>query len=97
MPRSFTSGASYTFKIVDEITNTEVYNQSGTIDEELYYYTYSAVFPTKQDKVYNLTVTESGEVVYKDKIFCTNQTTSTYTVNQNVYTQHSTDNEFITL
>jgi hypothetical protein len=97
MPRSFTSGATYNIKIVDELTKAETYNSNGTLTENLYYYTYSDTFNTKQNKFYEFTVTQSGEVVYKDKIFCTNQTTTTYTVNENEYTQHASTDEFITI
>jgi len=97
MPRSFTSGATYNIKIVDELTKSETYNSNGTLTENLYYYTYSDTFNTKQDKFYEFTVTQGGDVVYKDKIFCTNQTTTTYTVNESEYTQHASTDEFITL
>lgn len=97
IPRSFTSGTNYKVKITDETKNKEVYNQNTTgITENLYYNQYSAVFPTKQDVFYTLEISEvsGGKVVYKDKIFCTNQTT--YSVNDSAYTTHSNDNEFIT-
>ena len=34
-------------------------------------------------------------IAYKDKVFCTNQETSTYTVNQNQYVANTTNNEFV--
>ena len=98
IPRQFFFGNSYNIKIVNETTNTEVYNQDTTeITELLYYNQFTAVFPLKQDVTYNLTVTGS-EVVYKDKIFCTNESdVTTYKVNENAYIFNDTDNEFITL
>jgi hypothetical protein len=32
--------------------------------------------------------------VYRDKIFCTNQTIAEYTINKDQYTQHTTSNEY---
>lgn len=37
------------------------------------------------------------EVVYKDKIFCTDQAISDYTINKGEYKEHSTENEFMSL
>lgn len=57
IPRKFTSGTSYNVTIVNETTNTEVYNVDTTsIAEQLYYNTYSAIFPVKEDISYVLTI-----------------------------------------
>ena len=37
------------------------------------------------------------EIVYKDKVFCTAQTVADYSINNGTYTQHSSNNEFITI
>ena len=34
-------------------------------------------------------------IVYKDKIFCTNQNTNVFSVNSNEYVSHATTNEYI--
>tara|TARA_R110000787_G_scaffold276245_1_gene385148 strand:+ start:317 stop:658 length:342 start_codon:yes stop_codon:yes gene_type:complete len=98
IPRQFVSGDSYNVTIINETTNTEVYNVDTTaITEHLYHNQFSAVFPVKQDITYTIKVTGS-EVVYKDKIFCTNQSDVTsYSVNENAYIFNDTDNEFITV
>ena len=36
-----------------------------------------------------------AEKVYRDKIFCTNQTIAEYTINKNQYVQNISNNEFI--
>lgn len=96
IPRSFTSGNSYNVTIVNEQTNTEVYNQDVTsITENLYYNRLNAIFNVKQDNFYMVTVKAGSDVVFKDKIFCTNQTISDFTVNDSQYTQQDTTNEFI--
>jgi len=42
-----------------------------------------------------LTIKTGADVVFKDKIFCTNQTVADYTVNNSQYTPNDTTNEFI--
>jgi len=97
IPREYTSGTTYTVKIVNESTNAEVYNENVTsFTENLYYKQHSDTFSLKEDTFYLLTIT-SSEVVFKDKIFCTNQTVTDYSVNEAEYTPHTTDNEFIFL
>lgn len=78
----------------DEETNTE-----ETIDcvfsIDKYYATTNLVFPIKQNKFYTLTILNGTDVVYKDKIFCTNQIIEEFSINNNVYTQRTSENEFI--
>lgn len=96
IPRSFTSGNTYNVTIVNEQTNTEVYNQDVTsITENLYYNRLNAIFDVKQDNFYMVTVKSGSVVVFKDKVFCTNQTISDFTVNDSQYTEQDTTNEFI--
>jgi len=38
-----------------------------------------------------------GDIIYRDKIFCTNQTPVDYTINDSIFTTNSTANEFITI
>ena len=96
IPRSFTSGNTYNVTIVNEQTNTEIYNQNVTsISENLYYNRLNAIFGVKQDNFYMVTIKSGTNVVFKDKIFCTNQTIADYTVNNSQYTEQSSTNEFI--
>lgn len=54
-----------------------------------------------EGRFYDLTIASSGEVIYKDKVFCTDQTVdqdtnSYYSVNDSVYTtENSYDNDYI--
>lgn len=50
-----------------------------------YYITCNAVFDLKENHFYQLSVFNNDDVVYLDKIFCTNQTASTYTINKDTY------------
>lgn len=96
IPREFTSGATYNVTIVNEQTNTEVYNENvNTVTKNLYYKRLNDTFTLEQDNFYMLTVKSGSDVIFKDKIFCTNQTISDYTVNNSQYTEQETTNEFI--
>ena len=53
------------------------------------------IAPIKENTFYNLSIKNNNDIVYKDKVFCTNQETSTYTVNQNQYVANTTNNEFV--
>jgi len=100
IPREFTLGASYTFNIVDETKNKNIYSVASTgVTQNLYYNRYTAAFTTlKQGIYYMLTVLSGTDVVFKDKIYCTNQTNlPQYTINNGEYVSNVTTNEFITI
>ena len=51
-----------------------------------------------QDNFYNLKVTNNNEVIYKDRIFCTNYSSATYSINNGEYTLPNIDNnDYITI
>lgn len=51
-----------------------------------------------EDNFYNLKVINDNEVIYKDRIFCTNQSKVNYSINNNVYTTTTIDNnDYITI
>jgi len=77
----------------DEETNIEiVIDCIFSIDK--YYATTSVIFPIKENKYYTLSIKNGINIVYKDKIFCTNQTISDYSINKDQYVQHTTNNEY---
>lgn len=98
IPRSYTEGTTYTIKITNETTNTEVYSDTSTSFVSVdYYYQYSDTFSLKEDTMYNLEIKAGDELIFRDRIFCTNQNVFTYSVNNNQYTENSNDNDFIVL
>jgi hypothetical protein len=48
-----------------------------------------------QDRFYNFNVLNGSEIVYKGRIFCTDQVVKDYSINNGVYTQHESTNEYI--
>jgi len=94
IPRSFVSGGSYVVTIDDEQTGKNIHNATTTsITEVLYFNRYNATFTTKQDNFYVLTIKSSSDVIFKDRIFCTNQTD--YSINNGEYQQTESNNDFI--
>ena len=81
------------------IIEDDAENTSVTIDitpsVDRYYLSVSEVLTLVEGRFYTLKVLNGLEVVYKDKIFCTNQTVSSYSINDNEYVQHSTNNDFV--
>jgi len=43
-----------------------------------------------------MTVKNGSNVVYKDKVFCTNQIIEDFSVNKDVYKGYQTSNDYIT-
>ena len=81
------------FILRDETTNESV-TTAATFTISDYYLTTTVVFAIKEFTYYNLTVLNGTDIVYKGKIFCTNQVIKDYTVNQSEYIQRVTTNEF---
>lgn len=52
---------------------------------ESYYLIVSAVFDLKENEFYDLIVYNGSQIVYIDKVFCTNQELKDYTINENTY------------
>jgi hypothetical protein len=82
-----------TIVLRDEETNIET-EIEATFSISKYYVTTSVIFPIKENKYYTLTIKDGTNIVYRDKIFCTNQTLETYSINKNEYVQHVTNNEY---
>ena len=91
IPRNY--GAD-TIVLRNETTN-EVHTILASFALDKYYLTTTNVFYLKENTFYNLTVKNGVEVVYKDRIFCTNQEILDYSVNKNEYIAHASNNDFI--
>ena len=82
-----------TIVLRDEETNIETEIEAEFFINK-YFLTASVVFPIKENKYYTLTIKDGTNIVYRDKIFCTNQSLSTYSINKDEYVQHVTTNEY---
>lgn len=82
-------------EITDELTNKTVVIDTYTFTQGDYYSTFEAEFNLVENHFYILTIKKASETIYKDKIFCTNQSLVTFSVNNGQYVSNSTTNEFI--
>ena len=92
------SSKSYTLKITSESENKEVLtDSSASIGSASFYHTYNASHTFKEGEFYMVTITNStdAKLIFRDKIFCTNQAADAYQINDGVYKSHATTNDFI--
>lgn len=83
-------------EITSETTRTTVsYDITATING--YYLTWTEAVTLKENVFYTLTVYNGSDIVYKGKIFCTDQPVSTFSVNNNEFVSVSSNNEYITV
>ena len=81
-------------------TTKEVYLRTATslIQTDLLEFNVANLNFLIQDNFYNLKVTNDNEVIYKDRIFCTNYSSATYSINNGEYTLPNIDNnDYITI
>lgn len=91
---------SYTsITIYNELTNKIVPVTAVAVTTNSYYSTlnFTIAANLKDESFYYLTMYNGSSIVYRDKIFVTSQQPEVYTVNKDVYTSHTSNNEFITL
>ena len=101
IPRNYAT--SVTLKLRDESKNTIDTYSSVAATNVKGYLTLSNAFSLVEGRFYELTILDGTDVIYRDRIFCTDQdvdqaTNDYYSVNKNVYTaEDSYDNEFIVI
>ena len=84
-----------TLQITDEQTGvtSSVTITSSVVSE--YYHTITATFSLKENHYYTLTLKQNTDIVYKDKVFCNNQSIPTFSVNNGQYIVNTSNNDFI--
>lgn len=72
------------------------WNSAGGYYEDKGYLVIQNEYALTENRFYDLTIKEGSSVIYKDKIFCTDQTIADYSVNNGEYvTEDSYDNDYI--
>jgi hypothetical protein len=99
-PQSFVfipRGSSFdTVEITDDQTNETVVIEDWTFTEGDYYSTLEAEFALVENHFYNLEIKKNGtEIIYRDRIFCTDQSIVSFSVNNGQYVSNTTGNTFI--
>ena len=100
MPReTIDSGKVYELKIKSEEQNKIILTDSNALFNSVkYYYTYSTTQALTEANFYVIEInnTTDGTLIFKDKLFCTDQDLSTFEISKNVYIEKSTgNNEYI--
>ena len=97
IPKNYvpSGGKIFRVKVENEGQNTEVYNQTVSAFTEVdYYFTHTANLglDSTKDQMYSLEITNTtnNEVLYRDRIFGTNQTAANYSINTSIYTTNTT-------
>jgi len=93
LARSLSTGAA-TVVFTDEGENTTITDSVTLFTDRHYTYFDKAIPELQENRYYMFTVTVSGTEIFFGKIFVTNQTVSEYSINNGVYTERSTTNEF---
>jgi len=75
-------------------TGTRV-DYDGNSDSEGIYLSITDTIALEEGKQYSLVVKNGSDVIYRDMIFCTNQTISDFTINNNEYVTNTTDNDIV--
>ncbi len=86
--------AATSMVVEDELENTSV-TTSITPTVSTYYLSVTETLTLVEGRFYTLKVLNGSDVVYKDKIFCTNQTVADYSINNGEYTENTTSSEYV--
>ena len=81
--------------ITDDQTNTPVTVAITSQTQGGYVNTLTATFSLEEGHFYDLVLYKNTDIVYKDRIFCTDQNIVTFSVNNGEYTSNTTSNTFI--
>jgi hypothetical protein len=82
--------------ITDESENVTTNVAITTQGASSYYYVIGGVFNLTENRFYMIELKDSnGNRLFLDKVFCTDQAISSFSVNQGQYVVHNTINEYI--
>jgi hypothetical protein len=84
-----------TMTITDEQTNVTTTVAISSSTQGGYVNTITATFALVDNHTYTLLLSNGTTICHKDKVFCTNQSIATFSVNDGQYTSNATTNTFI--
>jgi DNA gyrase/topoisomerase IV subunit B len=96
IPREYVASS---IVITDQDTNTPVTYTGVTFTTDRYYLKGNVTFNPVliEGRFYTLEILNGASIVYRDMIFCTDQTKSIYSINDGVYIKHETTNEYVVI
>ena len=100
------SASPQTFKFIPrelEATSMVIHDDAENTDATIaiipsvvaYYLEVTETLTLVEGRTYTITVLNGTDVIYKDKIFCTNQTISDYSISDGEYISNTTNNDFV--
>ena len=95
IPREYVDTINYTLR--NESTNTSVSDTNIVATTNGAYLEITEIFNLKEGVFYNIDITKTDDtLIYRGRIFCTNQTLDKFTMNNGKYTEDtSKDNTYI--
>jgi hypothetical protein len=84
-----------TMILTDDQTNTPVTVSITSSTQGDYINTITATFDLIEGHFYDLVLKQGTDIVYKDRIFCTDQNIVNFSVNSGQYTSNTTANTYI--
>lgn len=92
IPRYYTGSV---MKLTNETTG-EILTYSINPVKVEYYHSIDVIVNTKEGNFYSMAIfNDDDELVYRDKVFCTNQDIDSYTINKDEYIENATNNDYI--
>lgn len=85
IPRSNTADS---MTIKEEGTTLDPVSYAISLTDGGYYQSITKTVTLEEGKTYQLRVLNGATEIYRDTIYCTNQTISDYSINNGVYEQH---------
>ena len=86
-----------TMLITDEIENETITVPIVSSAINSYTNSITAAFNLKESRSYMLTLKQGSEIIYRDKIYCTDNPVVNYSINEGEYVSHTSNNEFIVI
>jgi hypothetical protein len=81
--------------LTDDQTNVPATIAISSQTSNDYVNTITAIFALEEGHFYDLVLYKNTDIVYKDRIFCTDQNIVSFSVNNGEYTSNTTSNTFI--
>jgi hypothetical protein len=80
----------------DDSTNEPVEIEIDSVTNKGYYQILNIVCELTENRFYNVELFNEGALIYRGKVFCTDQPIVNFSVNNGKYTSHATTNTYIT-